>query len=119
MTTTYGELRTEKEKLYDAEVLARVKAGIKWLEETVGPSWVDKIDIGTLSLTHGSRCVLGQVFSAEGNLEEIDGYDWAIGMFPDELVNSGEAHGFYTEDGYWSALQACWEDVLTPMVKVV
>ncbi len=96
--TTPGERRTEPEKAYDAEVLERV-------------GWVDKIDLETLNLSHGSRCVLGQVYG---------GYDDGV----HELAIEGQArlYGFYTwsqpgSPQEWRALQRCWRDVLTPVVE--
>lgn len=62
-TTTYAEQRTDEEKTEDAEILARVKAGIMKLERMYGPEWVDKIDhLDALQMESGTHCVLGKVY---------------------------------------------------------
>ncbi len=127
MTTTYGEMRTETEKVVDAEILARVKNGIRWLEENVGPDWVDKIDPSKLMLERGDSCILGQVFKDECD-EYSDGYEYATDLFP-ELEGFGVDQGFCVHgSGYetkirpedsWVKLQEAWESVLIPLVSVV
>lgn len=122
---TYGEQRTEKEKLYDAVVLERVKNGIAFLEKQHGPDWVNLIDLSTLRLDDGSACVLGQVYEDHSEYsDDWTGYGYAIQTFK-ELQSFPErvAHGFTTQDtnsysnsNGWNALQQAWEDVLTPMV---
>lgn len=112
--------RTEEQKLYDAEVLARVKRGLEFLERTHGPGWEDKIDMEKFDLTEGDACVLGQVFGTRDH----EGFHWATNQYRDELGAWGSDHGFsttikedVTEDDPWSALQQCWEDVLTPRIE--
>jgi hypothetical protein len=98
----------------------RVQAGIAWLDENVGPAWVDRIDARTLDLADYKACVCGQVFRREG------GYRYAVA-----LINRDEPsafrkyfrrgvvdHGFCcaTPRGY-RALQAAWLEALAPVVK--
>jgi len=95
---------------YDAEVLERVKLGLKLLEDKHGPGWEDKIDMEALDLRHGSRCVIGQVFE--------DG-PTTIGMMWTDLVGYGFASLKESTDerlNEYERLQAAWEDVLTPRV---
>lgn len=82
MSVTYEEQRTEQEKRIDADVLARVKRGLAWLEETHGPGWEDKIDLATLDLRDGNVCVLGQVYGAEAaacqDSDGINGFGYGL-----------------------------------------
>lgn len=115
--------RTEKQIQIDAEILARVKAGIAWLEETAGPNWVDKIDLGTLNLQEGSSCVCGQVFREQTGKKKNErdewfyenGYDYAEDHMDD---NATHKLGFLAlRQSEWEELQKTWEYVLTPMVS--
>lgn len=116
MSVTYEEQRTEQEKRIDADVLARVKRGLAWLEETHGPGWEDKIDLATLDLGDGSRCLLGQVYA--GSCEEGEnGYSVACRSQLSEYGDR-ESRGFTCHD--WEengpALQEAWEFVLRPRI---
>lgn len=116
-----GERRTPYEREIDAEVLARVKAGIAFLEETVGPDWVDRINLDELELQDGDHCVCGQVFAAEVvDIDGWNGYDFACGKF--EWSDHGASLGFSREhtiyrQGAWMELQRAWTHVLTPLVQ--
>lgn len=130
MPITYEQERTQREIEIDAAVLARVKKGLEWLEETHGPGWEDKIDLKTLDLSKGERCVLGQVYEIEADLfEHTDGYWYAreaLMKGSDVVINEtdpygdiGAAHlGFntYEEDDLYDPLQKAWEYVLEPRV---
>lgn len=120
MSVTFEEQRTEQEKQIDADVLARVKRGLAWLEETHGRGWEDKIDLATLDLTDSSRCVLGQVYA--GSVEEGElGYTYACYALGDASLREWEdrqGRGFTTD--LWQTegplLQEAWEFVLRPRV---
>lgn len=116
--STPGERRSEAEKLYDAAVLARVKRGIALLEREHGANWVEHVDLDVLDLSHGARCVLGQVFADEARESgDATGYDWAAeGVFW-RAGESAASCGFFDDDGKYGDLQACWEDLLTPAVE--
>ncbi|HXJ63286.1 MAG TPA: hypothetical protein VNN79_05990 [Actinomycetota bacterium] len=120
MTLTYDERRSEEEVLYDEIVLARVKRGIAFCEKHYGPNWVDHIDIRELDLRSDASCVLGQL---ENKLGEGADYHEACDRFWAEGSSSGPTrNGFCTpskdyKEESWDALQACWEDVLTPRVS--
>lgn len=118
MSLTFGEQRTENEKLYDAVVLERVKRGMEFLEREHGPDWVDKIDLMALDLKDAATCVLGQVYDDEVSLAADDrrtGYEYAC----DEVLDGQLAsdYGFCAITHEWNALQEAWEDMLTPLVK--
>lgn len=117
-TITYE--RTEGQIEVDEEILARVKRGIALLEEQYGPGWVDKIDMNALSLSNGSRCILGQVYGNYGV-----GYG-KMGLY---ALSDRVGHGFSIGDcknwhpevkeTTWAELQKTWKHVLTPMVSHV
>jgi hypothetical protein len=122
MELTYGEQRTEEEKLYDEVVLARVKRGIAFCEKHYGPDWMDRIDIEELDLRSGASCILGQLEAhAEG-----EGYFNAVrrhwvdqrgptrnGFCTPTIRNDNDA----VDEVAWDALQQCWVDALTPRVE--
>lgn len=127
MSITHEERRTEPEKLYDKQVLERVKAGIALLEKEYGPDWVEHIDMKKLDLRDGAVCILGQVYA--NRKEGINGY-WSGIEILGIRGNDGE-YGFNIDNEFWedfdeeepdaeprwAELQACWTDVLTPMVS--
>lgn len=112
MSFTYEEQRTEQEKAIDADVLARVKRGFAWLEETHGMGWEDKIDMATLNLADGSQCVLGQVYGTENEMGYFKVRDIHPEMGDWDLRRD---LGFTTKED-WEALQEAWEFVLRPCV---
>lgn len=110
MTVTFGEQRTEEQKAYDAEVLERVKRGMALLERAYGINWVDYIDLDTLELRDGNACVLGQVYGSYTR-----GVDtlWPRPALSYAVID----HGFVARnDPEWDALNAAWQDALTPIV---
>lgn len=131
--STIAPERTDLEKEIDAEVLERVKRGIALLQEEHGDGWVEKIDLKTLCLADGARCVLGQIY-ADKALEDYGdddgwwshpphGYNWAMSNIEAfDQDPGGEDHGFcitdeeMEEDDSWAPLQEAWERVLTPLV---
>lgn len=125
MTVTFEEQRTETEKLYDEAVLARVKAGIAFCEATYGPGWVDKIDMETLCLSDGSRCVLGQLEGPRRHYytDALGKKRWFLrgGYFEacNKYFGGGDGNdmGFCVDGEEWKELQECWEDMLTPKVS--
>lgn len=106
---TFGEERTEEQKLYDAAVLERVKRGIALLEREHGPEWIEKINLATLALDSGSHCVLGQIYD---DASQHDGYYYALTRKVLPGVNDHNDHefGFYAVDDDWEPLQAAWEN---------
>lgn len=130
-TITYEEQRTEEEKAIDAVLLARVKRGLAWLEETHGPGWEDKIDLKALQISDVRHCVLGQVYEEEAGEGFSSGYHWALaekmGLKLDAFFNVeipaqlGFAGGqdFMKDPTRWDDLTAAWRHVLTPRIEKV
>jgi len=128
MSTTYEQERTDLQREIDAEILKRVKRGLKWLEEKHGPGWEDKIDLTELDLASSSQCVLGQVFDDRGMIycgcgcgDTIhDGYSWALATY---RIKRADKYGFDLADDEggddWGRLQRAWEYVLEPRVSHV
>lgn len=90
---TYGEARSAEETATDREILNKVLNGIELLKKKYGDDWVDKIDLETLQLSSGTRCVLGQVgratYGGKGYGEMIDLLRRDFGELGD-----GYDHGF-------------------------
>ena len=113
---TYGEARTEGQKLYDAAVMERVKKGMALLEREYGPDWVDHIDLSELRLWSGGSCVLGQLYGSWD--DQIDEF------WPDDAYRESAEHGFsigheisgVRRQEAWNTLQTAWEEALTPVV---
>lgn len=124
MSTTYEEQRTEQEKRIDAEVLARVRRGLAWLEETHGPGWEDKIDLATLNLRACDRCVLGQVYGGETTPLRQTGYEIGLKRLRDsrslveaDVIGDAFCATNVSEREDWDSLQEAWEFVLRPRVR--
>lgn len=116
---TYGELRTNAEKIADELVKVRVLAGIEVLNEKYGPDWVDKVDPATLCLSSTNACVLGQVYhraevpEAKRGLPMAsgDGYWRALLILNGEVEEYPEHYGFAVddeEDGDYKTLTNAW-----------
>jgi hypothetical protein len=60
-------------------VKQRVANGARWLDENF-PGWEGRIDINTLRLSEGRRCICGQVFekNARRSRKSITGYEYAV-----------------------------------------
>lgn len=69
----------------------RVGRGAAWLD-AVYPEWWTRIDLGTLDLAHGCRCVLGQLFGTE---QHPNGYATVANHAPDDFDN---------EDVFWTVV---------------
>ncbi len=112
-TLTYGEMRTKAEKRIDAELLARIKEGIEWLELEHGPGWEDKIQMEFFQISDPSCCVLGQVYADCADEADGNGYNYATDMMEMRGIEPGEL-GFDidTPDSDWCELQQAWEIVL-------
>lgn len=114
MTQVTLDNRTEPQKEIDRQVLMRVREGLKWLEETHGPGWEDKISMDRLDLSDGCFCVLGQVYreEAKGTFSLNNGYTYAR----ERLGLSGKV----TQLGFnvssvnrdWFELTCAWKQVL-------
>jgi hypothetical protein len=103
----YGELRTPLEKKIDAEIVDRVEAGLAALKERYGDDWIDKIDPVRLDLSHGSRCVLGQVYGDYGMGQQALGID----------ETGARDFGFQQGKGVtYRMLDSVWKDVI-PKLK--
>lgn len=59
---TFGEMRSNAEKIADEVIKERVVRGIELLNERFGPDWVERIDPTYLCLGSSNRCILGQVY---------------------------------------------------------
>jgi hypothetical protein len=69
---TYDEVRSDAEKIADAALKTRVIRGIELLQKKYGDGWIEKIDLKTLDLGDGDRCVLGQLYGEyERGLETL------------------------------------------------
>lgn len=99
--------RSEQQVEIDRMVLKRVQDGLKWLEETHGPGWEDKIDMRSLNLASGEFCILGQVYAGKSGHSSGFGYASAL-MSEDELSD----FGFDDYDANYGELQRAWEQVL-------
>lgn len=77
-----------------------IKRGVKLLDERF-PGWESKVDLGTLDLASGVRCVLGQVFVEDfvNGLAEEHGehYDGAVDYLFDGNYTQAISHGFCTD----------------------
>jgi hypothetical protein len=74
---------------------ARVARGAAWLD-SVHPGWERRIDLSTLDLALGCRCVLGQIWADKATAHQT-GFGWARKLLPDDeesLVTPATAHGF-------------------------
>jgi hypothetical protein len=115
-TLTYGEMRTEIEKRIDAEVLARVKKGLAWLEETHGPGWEDKIDMEIFDISKSTQCVLGQVFREESQAAvgrgSMNGFYYGADLMQRDPAQLGFDIQDSEDDDDWDALQDAWEYVI-------
>lgn len=102
---TYGEMRTVEQKVYDEEVMERVKAGMALLERKYGPEWIDKIDLETLNIADITQCVLGQVYG---------GFGQGLG----QIRVSPYRYGFdkISESDSYAPLQAAWKDAIRSRV---
>ena len=61
-------------------VQERVVRGTRWLDH-VRPGWRDSLELGTLDLSNGGQCVLGQVFSEEAAAyagRKVCGYSYVL-----------------------------------------
>jgi hypothetical protein len=82
-------------------VQERVARGTRWLDG-VRPGWRDALALGTLTLEHGGRCVLGQVFAEEAAAhagKDVCGYRYVLNALitPAEWLEYPHwpsAHGF-------------------------
>lgn len=128
--------RSEEQIEVDKIVLDRIKAGIAWLDEFVGPDWVDRVDLNTLSLHVGDRCVCGQVFAKDAEKENTkespdgpyfdDGFDLAQEIIgPDKCVEFGfdgtsepSLYPYRSGGTQWTELQAGWEEEISNLKRV-
>ena len=96
-------------------VQERVVRGTRWLDH-VRPGWRDSLELGTLDLSNGGQCVLGQVFSEEAAAydgRKVCGYSYVLTavITPAEWLDCPDwpsAHGF---EGDYPPL-AAWEETL-------
>lgn len=100
-SVTYEAMRSNAERIADANLKERVLKGIEVLNEKFGPNWVDEIDPSELLLSSPTQCVLGQVYDlhipTDDQIEEV------------RLHNSLAADQFNRRnaiavEGYWKGL---------------
>lgn len=90
----------------------RVAAGMALLDDK-SPGWDQRIDLATLEMRHGDRCIIGQAFGAP------DHSFWStcthlFGHCPDALLASkAESYGFYSGGGYYTMLETAWKEAIT------
>lgn len=119
---TYGELRSNAEKIADEVVKERVLAGIEVLNDKYGPDWVDKVDPATLCVSSTIACVLGQVYhDAEvpakrwRDMVSDDGYWRGLLILNGEVEEHPEQYGFAAddeEDDDYRTLTSAWRVAL-------
>ena len=100
-----------------SDIEYRVAQGVALLDR-VAPGWVDRINVDTLDVSHGGRCVLGQLYGLYtdglGKLglttqQAADhGFQTTVIDGPDDLVAWLKA---ITENDY-PALTAVWRRVI-------
>lgn len=78
----------------------RVNRGAAWLDK-VFPDWVNRINLESLKLVSGERCVLGQLFG--------DYYQTADFFFGNHLTLKDERLGFSAPVGQYGTLEATWK----------
>lgn len=123
---TYGEMRSNAEKIADEALKKRILSGIEVLNEKFGPDWVEHIDPGSLDLASPNECVLGQVYDgAEVTEEQWRAYSaengWGDGWWEDSvgynrglaILNAGVAtnpiaYGFEAGDESYEDLGEAW-----------
>ncbi len=96
-------------------VQERVVRGTRWLDH-VRPGWRDSLELGTLDLSNGGQCVLGQVFSEEAAAyagRKVCGYSYVLTNVLTcsdwlDCPDWPSAHGF---EGDHPPL-AAWEEML-------
>jgi hypothetical protein len=97
-------------------VQERVVRGTQWLDH-VRPGWRDSLELGTLDLSNGGQCVLGQVFSEEAAAHagrRMCGYTYVLTVLLShadwlDCPDWPSAHGFEGEQPPIAA----WEEALT------
>jgi hypothetical protein len=88
-------------------VQERVVRGTRWLDH-VRPGWRDSLELGTLDLSNGGQCVLGQVFSEEAAAyagRKVCGYSYVLTavLTPAEWLDCPDwpsAHGFERDQSF-------------------
>lgn len=122
---TYDEMRSNAEKIADANLKAAILAGMAVLQERYPDTWQARIDVGGLMLDSPTMCVLGQTYDrtllTDEELVRVrrGGDDRPYGMHLNALNSDVEddpgAHGFDTpDDGIWdyAVLTDAWKLVL-------
>jgi hypothetical protein len=70
------------------EVPEQVRAGAAFLDEVIGPGWIEQVNLDTLDIESGCKCVAAQLVSEfEGgynNAWEYAMYAWGV-TTPDDL----------------------------------
>jgi hypothetical protein len=114
------------------EVPEQVRAGAAFLDEVIGPEWIEQVNLDTLDLESGCRCVAAQIVNQfEGgynNAWEYAMYEWGV-VTPDGLDESittidldrARALGFLgpTHSGNpptWQALELGWRDLIAARI---
>lgn len=122
---TYGEMRTNAEKIADEEIKDRILAGIDVLNEKFGPDWVDHVDVTTLDLSSPNACVLGQVYKDaeitpeqertifhKFSTESVSGFWRGLVILNGDVEDEAWAFGFDTGAESYEELDTAWVTAL-------
>jgi hypothetical protein len=94
------------------QALAAARRGADFLDRELGPNWEDRIDVATLDLSSGCRCVVGQIYRGQGSGYEPSYFAGcrALGMSDFAAAHCGFVADFPKVD--WPDLNEAWLHVL-------
>lgn len=109
MTLTPGEMRSNAEKIADANLKKRVLAGIEALREEYGDDFADYITPANLNMRNTMSCMVGQCEAETGRNSYLLSY-------PQDLALDIEGYYVYTqtqaERAEYRQLNEAWLTVL-------
>jgi hypothetical protein len=109
---TYDEVRSDAEKIADAALKTRVIRGIELLQKKHGDGWIE-IDLKTLDLRDGDRCVLGQLYGDyEQGLEALAPRECAFLNGTRYAFDITDLLDYECEDQEYDDLDDAWRLVL-------
>jgi hypothetical protein len=88
-TPLYTERRCQK----------RVERGIRYLDKHK-PGWRDEVNVETLDLSHGDRCILGQCYGSYGNGAGQLGIEWEKARQLGFAAGTEETPHYFVRDEY-------------------
>lgn len=109
--------------LPETAILA-VKRGAEFLDERLGTSWVQRIELGALQLSSCKRCVLGQLYAEQPDLDANDGFNTGyergikeLGLNDDTMIFDDPVStthlGFEVDDDYeYADLTRAWTELI-------